>query len=106
MGIYPRTTRSDAKRNPDGTETWTETWTDYAVERTRTVTAAPWVERRITCYCCTCGEAGSDPYCRNHGFAAERPCEEHGMPGLAGEEGEMPESVQAYNAKRQRRAEV
>ena len=100
MGVYPRTWVTNKRQNPDGTETWTETWTDYAVERTRTVTTGPWVERRITCYCCSCGEYSSDPYCRNHGFAATRPCEVHGMAGEPDEEGVMPESVQEHNFKR------
>jgi hypothetical protein len=80
----------------------------------RTVIETPWVEvQRITCYCCSCGDReGSDPACRNHGFAAVRPCEEHGTPGSVWDadmgDGEplpdwhdtMPESVQEVRKRR------
>lgn len=40
------------------------------------------LEHRKTCYCCSCGDReGSDPFCRNHGFAGTRACEEHEMHG-------------------------
>lgn len=82
----------------------------------RCVVQTEWVEvQRITCFCCSCGEReGSDPACRNHGFAAVRPCEEHGTPGSVWDadtgDGEplpdwhntMPESVQVI--RRERRA--
>jgi hypothetical protein len=70
-------------------------------------------EFRDTCFCCSCGDReGSDPACRNHGFAATRPCEDHGTPGSVwdamtapGEEvpdwhDTMPESVQEYRRMR------
>jgi hypothetical protein len=40
------------------------------------------IRDRQTCFCCSCGEReGTDIACRNHGWAASRPCETHGMPG-------------------------
>jgi hypothetical protein len=77
MGIYPDTTYTV---NRDGTLTRTV----KAPGITRTVVYAPIVEleHRTDCYCCSCGDQpGSDPYCRNHGYAGERPCTVHGMPG-------------------------
>jgi hypothetical protein len=62
------------------------------------------IRDRQTCFCCSCGDReGSDIACRNHGFAASRPCEKHGTEGTAwGEEmcdcligGETPESHDA-----------
>lgn len=39
-------------------------------------------EERTDCFCCSCGtRPGSDVACRNHGWAAQRPCEEHDQPG-------------------------
>lgn len=59
------------------------------------------IENRTNCFCCSCPpDYGVDAACRNHGWAAERPCEEHGMPGQPwdvddGSDAEvMPESVQ------------
>ena len=64
-------------------------------------------EHRTNCYCCSCDDNCTDPACRNHGFAATRPCEAHGMPGqtwdLPGDplNDTMPESVQTIRARRQ-----
>lgn len=58
------------------------------------------IENRTTCYCCSCGDReGSDPYCRNHGWAGTRPCEQHGMSGKVDDDGVMPVSVQQKRAK-------
>lgn len=96
MGIYPDESRSKETVNPDGTATWTETWSVPGLTRTRTATASAWIEDRTDCYCCSCGDyIGSDHYCRNHGgHYGERPCEKHNMPGTADEDGVMPKSVQ------------
>lgn len=91
MGIYPDHTFKD---NRDGTVT--ETWQTPGLTRTR-VLSGEWTETRTDCYCCSCPESGySDPYCRNHGFAGERPCDVHNMPGVEDDDGVMPESVQAH----------
>lgn len=74
----------------------------------RTVIETPWVQvQRITCFCCSCGDRpGSDPACRNHGFAGLRPCEEHGTPGSVWDEDfengprGMPDSVQVVRRVR------
>ena len=69
------------------------------------------VEDRTDCFCCSChdGPGGfgtsNDPYCRNHGWAASRPCELHGMPGQEDENGVMPDSVQAQNKRNEEREE-
>ena len=53
-------------------------------------------EHRTDCFCCSCGEFGTDGACRNHGGYGKRPCEEHNMPGSPWEgTNDMPESVQA-----------
>ncbi|MCU6481924.1 hypothetical protein [Arthrobacter sp. A2-55] len=99
---------TDLATGPDGTESWTETLKDPSGIRIRKVTAEAWDFTRTNCYCCTCDDYGShDPYCRNHGWAGQRPCEEHGMPGQEVEEfdgspgeGDMPDSVQVHRAKK------
>ena len=58
------------------------------------------IESRDNCYCCSCFEADDqgtqrDPYCRNHGWMGERPCEDHDMPGTVDEDMEALVSVQA-----------
>lgn len=105
MGIYPTHSIVSKQTNPDGSQTWLETKTTPGLVQARWVTAAPWhVEARTNCYCCSCpDEGGQDPYCRNHGFAGTRPCEEHNMPGqeAEGPNGEnlgMPTSVQQARA--------
>lgn len=101
MGIYPRESKSRETRNEDGTSTWVETWSIPGLTRTRTVTASEWSETRDNCFCCSCPEFGnSDPFCRNHGFAGTRPCEEHNMPGDFDPDmtDGMPRSVQAERA--------
>lgn len=103
MGIYPEDTKGPVIRDEErGLETWTEyrTWPGFV--QTRELQATLWKEtERTDCFCCSCGDReGSDPACRNHGWAAQRPCEAHNMPGQAWEpepgetEGKMPESVQ------------
>lgn len=110
MGIYENYSKGPVTTDPEtGLQTWTEyqEWPGY--KNSRTVTATPWVlAERTDCYCCSCDDErpGSDPACRNHGFAAQRPCESHNLPGqpwgdeLAGSEleGKMPLSVQQYRA--------
>jgi len=111
MGIYANYTKSDITTDPEtGLQTWTEyqEWPGY--KNSRTVTATKWeLAERTDCYCCSCGvREGSDAACRNHGFAAERPCETHNMPGkpwgaeLEGTplEGTMPASVQVERIRR------
>jgi hypothetical protein len=98
MTIYPHTRRENVSRG-HGQETWTEVEETPGLIRRRTVVAHEWVEERSNCFCCSCGDReGSDPACRNHGFAATRPCETHNMPGSEWDEemggGGMPESVQ------------
>jgi len=71
----------------------------------RVVYETEWQElERTACFCCTCfgstdGFNNTDPYCRNHGWAGERPCEKHGTKGAARDDGEMPLSVQQYRAQ-------
>jgi hypothetical protein len=60
------------------------------------------IENRTDCFCCTCGDReGSDPACRNHGWAAQRPCDIHGFPGQPwdDDESEMPEPVTVYRER-------
>lgn len=96
MGIYESYTTGPVAQNEDGTETFQEFqhWPGYT--NVRTVTRTKWAEHeRTDCYCCSCGHReGSDPYCRNHGFAGERACERHKLPGTPDEDGRMPVSVQ------------
>lgn len=100
MGIYPYRRITEVMRHPDGREIWLEVETEPGIIRRRKVTADPWDVERTDCFCCSCSDwGGSDPYCRNHGFAAERPCEVHQMPGTPNEAGVMPESVQAERAR-------
>jgi len=63
----------------------------------RVIIQEPWREiQRITCFCCSCGDFGSDGYCRNHNASVGmRPCEKHGCMGQEDEDsGIMPDSVQ------------
>jgi hypothetical protein len=110
MGIYETDpVISDRQHVGDGAyDTWTETFKHSSgyVEVSQVIrvrVSKVWE----TCYCCSCGEdifggMSNDAACRNHGFAATRPCELHGTAGVAwGEEGgperegTMPDSVQA-----------
>lgn len=104
MGIYPNRTTEPV--NTTHAREWVERLDNYdGTIRERKVTATEWVVvSRDTCYCCSCSDNGyggaiNDPYCRNHGWYGERPCELHNMPGASGEDGLMPESVQAARAK-------
>lgn len=108
MGIYPET-KYLSPLHP-GVERLQPTWNDGpmiqvvsepGLTRKRTLTPGPWVEERTNCFCCSCREfGGADPACRNHGWAATRPCEKHKMPGspwdIDGDEydGVMPVSVE------------
>lgn len=71
------------------------------LEYRATLKPEDWTEVRTNCFCCSCGDMeGSDPACRNHGFAATRPCELHNMPGSPwDDDGTMPESVQVARAR-------
>lgn len=92
--------RSNETRHPAGSS-WTETFEEPGLSGTRIVAAGDWVLTRTDCFCCSCPESGSsDPYCRNHGFAGERPCETHNLPGSPADERDMPDSVQARRATR------
>lgn len=101
MGIYPTTKITGKSRMLNGGETWTETYDSYSgVIHTRRVVADPWSEERTNCFCCSCPDLGPhDMFCRNHGSIASRPCEKHGMPGAATDEGLMPESVEVQRSK-------
>lgn len=104
--------RSTPVRNPDGTETWTETRRTPEGVYTRSVTGQGWDFQRSNCFCCTCfhDDSGylpsSDPACRNHGFDGARPCQEHGMPGEPDNAGHMPASVQAHRAEHERKGSL
>lgn len=80
-GIYPVTTTRDHARHDDGSETWIEDVSTPGLIRSRVVTARAWTEKRTDCYCCSCREDLTDAACRNHGWAARRPCLTHGLPG-------------------------
>lgn len=101
MGIYPHRRTHDHKRSALGGEFWQETETEPGIIRRRSVQATPWVVERTDCYCCSCPEfGGADPACRNHGWAAARPCEVHQMSGSSWDDGTMPDSVQVVRARR------
>lgn len=107
MGTYPERTIVEVRRLPDGGEVWEELERTPGLVRARTVQAGPWfVKKRTNCFCCSCdqdedGYIHHDFYCRNHGFAGLRPCEEHQMPGQKNEDGYMPSTVQAVRAGQQ-----
>jgi len=100
-GIYPHVTREHVRYEANGGQSWMEVEETPGLTRRRRVVADPWTEERSNCFCCSCDDdnPGNDAACRNHGFAAMRPCEVHGMPGSEWDEefggGGMPESVQA-----------
>lgn len=102
MGIYPHTEQVRSSVVRDGEQL--ETIVDYhhvpGVTRIRVFEKVAEFEIRDDCYCCSCrsGEGG-DPYCRNHGFAGQRPCDVHQMPGQTDENGVMPASVQTERAR-------
>lgn len=112
MGIYRETRYTDSDGRPlsslayaQGREVTIHV-SEPGLEYTATLKPEDWTETRTDCFCCSCGDReGSDVACRNHGFAAKRPCEAHGTPGspwpvdfenddAIGPE-QMPESVQA-----------
>lgn len=101
MGIYPT---SDYKPGHNGS--LVRTYSEPGIEIVTVYMPVLQIENRTECFCCSCPDYSHDPACRNHGFAAKRPCELHDMPGstwdpefMDGEEDIMPESVQAYRAK-------
>lgn len=109
-------TRENVEHHDDGHTSYIEVDTQPdSITRTNVTRSAP--EITITnCYCCSCyeddyGMVTSDPACRNHGFAAQRPCELHNMPGQPWDDygfdtdGKMPESVQQKRADDQRRVD-
>lgn len=115
MGVYESRKTYDHMGSTQGVETFLEEINPGYGERIirRHVV---WVVESIrdSCFCCSCDtdREGSDPFCRNHGFAGMRPCEAHNMPGqpedmsmlhdgFIGPE-PMPESVQVV---RRRQAE-
>ena len=105
MGLYAF--ESIEKAEPvDGHESFIRVVKYPGIETRTTFVEVAIEEIRTNCFCCSCGDReGSDPACRNHGFAAERPCELHGMPGspwgdeVPELEGQMPKSVQAHRAR-------
>lgn len=112
MGIYPRYSKTEEKPlDPQGVpgSVYTRGWTEYreepGVTYVRNIIATDWHEfQRDTCFCCSCEDehTGSDVYCRNHGFAGERPCEVHNMPGSGYDIDDNPielESVQVVTAR-------
>lgn len=98
MGIYPDVRKGLLISWADGHQTWRETRTQPGLVEQRDITATPWVvKERTDCYCCSCADSqGGDAACRNHGWAAKRPCETHNMPGETWENDSnvMPHSVQ------------
>lgn len=107
MGIYPHEQwQRSSRSNGDGTRTDTaiRTYNDYGGEvLIQVFECVAEIRVRTDCFCCSCGDRpGSDPACRNHGWAAKRPCEIHDMPGSPWDDDEdenMPESVQVYRQK-------
>jgi hypothetical protein len=111
MGIYPTILFTDERGRAlslEGASYRDEYWvtrTEPGLKTTRRYTMVQETVVRDDCFCCSCGEReGSDASCRNHGngMAGERPCEVHNMPGAVDDDGEMPESVQARNARRRK----
>ncbi|AYN57321.1 hypothetical protein PBI_BRIDGETTE_55 [Arthrobacter phage Bridgette] len=109
MGIYPEYRKANVQYTGGGGLSWTEYRETPGLVEERECTATGWtVKERTNCYCCSCPneQTCADPACRNHGWAATRPCETHNMPGQpwgeeAGElEGKMPATVQQARALR------
>lgn len=94
MGIYPSLNTS---RYGDVLQ---ETVSEPGLKRTYVYQLLCVIEERTTCFCCSCVDQSSDPSCRNHGWAARRPCEYHQMAGDPDSEGTMPVSVEAYRLSR------
>lgn len=101
MSIYPDRKIEKLAPTPTGGEYWYEVEETPGLIRRRMVIASSWETTRTDCFCCSCDEdrPGSDPYCRNHGFVAMRPCESHSMPGQEDEDGVLPDSVQMENTR-------
>jgi len=114
MGIYESRSTSDHEGSSTGEETFLERIDPgYGEIITRLHVVTVVKRERLNCWCCSCRDdrPGGDAACRNHGFAAERPCEVHGMPGspwsrdyeepgFIGPEA-MPESVQAVRRQQE-----
>lgn len=107
MGIYPEYRMTDMVNNGAQGATWTELRETPGLVEERQVKATGWtVKERTDCYCCSCTEHLTDAACRNHGWAAKRPCEAHEMPGQEWDDGlpglgtNMPVSVQVARARR------
>lgn len=90
MGIYP-----DERWERKSETEWVRVVTTPGLEVRETFQRTLRIENRDNCFCCSCPEYGTDVYCRNHGWAGTRPCEDHNMPGQKDEEGVMPGSVQS-----------
>lgn len=102
MGIYP-TTKYESME--DGT--FRRTVREPGLTTILIMVPVLEIVERDNCYCCSCGDlAGSDPYCRNHGWAGERPCKVHGMPGQEDDEDDMPDSVQIQNLRHELRYQL
>lgn len=88
MGIYP----TDTFDKIPGSD-WlvrTENWFDGTIKTTY-YEPVLMIDVRTDCFCCSCGDReGSDPACRNHGWAAKRPCEVHEMPGTVWDDASLP----------------
>jgi hypothetical protein len=103
MGVYPHVSWKEERHGDQ--LLLVRTTTEPGLTVTEEFFRSSRVELRTDCYCCSCPEFGGDPYCRDHGFAGERPCAEHEMPGTPDEAGVMPVSVQMERKRRDRRAD-
>lgn len=84
MGIYPGNVQYEYDTTRDcNSPIMHVTWdTGYGEVVVQTWVQICEIRDRRTCFCCSCGDReGSDVACRNHGFAAKRPCEKHETPG-------------------------
>jgi hypothetical protein len=94
VGIYPTVTTSRP-----GNRTYTTAVETPGLKVTYVYELICVVEERTDCFCCSCSdeESTNDPYCRNHGWAAKRPCDIHDMPGDLRDDFDEPITpVQAY----------
>lgn len=99
MGIYPDTRWENLSTHGSGPCAVTKTVTQPGLTHITVYVPVAVIEHRDDCFCCSCSSGnGGDPYCRNHGWVGRRPCEHHGMPGQADEDGYMAESVETKRA--------
>lgn len=112
MGIYPERDVKVVPAREGKKEKVVITTTEPGLETIKRYTLTSTITNRTDCFCCSCGDWGADAACRNHGFAAQRPCEEHGMPGSTWDEemepeleGIMPDSVQEVRRQEAARAQ-